>query len=302
MQFSDMLTAPGHSDAMAQSCTILYVSDMLRWIPQSRVTLRWCDVFVCAPDWSWRVGRLPHLDLWYVMEGVGWLDDGQQRTPIGAGDCVLMRRGGAYRAGHDPERPLSFIAVHFDLLGEDGRVLEPPREALPPFLRHMEAGSLLHQILTRALQAYRDGSRAWAHAWLQAALMEVVRQDTRTWPPGLAGDRARAVEAICERIRRHPGRVVRVEDLAAELGVSPEHFGRLFRRFQGLTPRAFITRTRIEAAQTLLLTSSHSITRIAELLGYESPFYFSRQFKAKVGLSPRAFRHGGRRPAERTGD
>ena len=71
-------------------------------------------------------------------------------------------------------------------------------------------------------------------------------------------------------------RTVSVEDLAAQLHVSPEHFCRLFRRLQGMPPRAFITRTRIEAAQSLLLTSSHSITRIAELLGYESPFYFSR--------------------------
>ena len=139
----------------------------------------------------------------------------------------------------------------------------------------------------------KDGRHKWAASWFQTAFMEVIRQDTTTWPPGPLGDQARKIEKICERIRRHPGRVVSIEDLASEIHASPGHFCRTFRRFQGMSPRAFITRTRMETAQSLLLTSSHSVTRIAELLGYESPFYFSRQFKAKVGVSPSAFRESG---------
>lgn len=267
---------------------------MLCWNPEYRTELLWGDVFVCEPDWSWRVRALRSLDLWYVVEGAGWLDDGRQRTPIGGGDCVLMRRGRAYRAGHDPERPLHFIAVHFRLLDGEGQPLDVPAEELPPLIRQMEMGAFFRELLERVVQCYQDGCREWGCAWLQAALMEVVRQDANSWPAGTLGDQARAIEAICKRIRRHPARTVRVEALAAELHVSPEHFCRLFRRFQGISPRTFITRTRIETAQTLLLRSSHSVARIAELLGYESPFYFSRQFKAKTGVSPRAFRNGQR--------
>jgi AraC-like DNA-binding protein len=62
----------------------------------------------------------------------------------------------------------------------------------------------------------------------------------------------------------------------------------------GVSPRTFITRTRIDAARRLLLTSSYSIGRIADLLGYDSPFQFSRQFKARVGIAPKHFRNQGR--------
>ncbi len=269
---------------------------MKRWNPASRAQVVWGDVFVCERDWSWRTRNLPNLDIWYVIEGTGWIEEGTQRTAISAGDCLVMRKGRAYRAGHDPERPLTFIAVHFRLLDAAGRPLELAPGEHPPFVRQMEVGFLVRELLHRAVQCYRDGCLEWAHAWLQATLMEVVRQDTQAFPPGPLGDQMRAIAHECRRIRRNPAHPPRVEELAAELHLSPEHFSRLFRRFQGISPRTFITRTRIEAAQNLLLKSSHPVARIAELVGYESPFYFSRQFKAKVGLSPSAFRRGERLP------
>lgn len=262
------------------------------WIPGSCTIFRWGDFFDCARDWTWSVRALPCLDLWYVTKGVGWISEGKRRQSITAGDCLLLRNGGSYSAGHDPERPLSLIAVHFELLKPGGTRIDPQSDELPPFNRKMEAGGFFQQLLARAVNCHRDGCGEWACAWLQVALMEVIRQDVRTWPTGQLGDQARQIDEICERIRRDPGQRLYVEKLSRELHVSPKHFYRLFRRFQGVSPRAFIIRTRMEAAQMLLLTSSHSVARVAELLGYDSPFYFSRQFKEKVGLSPNGFRQG----------
>lgn len=280
---------------MARARIFMYVSDMPTWVPEGRIEIHSADFFLCGADWSWSVRNLPNLDLWYVTEGVGWIEDAGERFSIGSGDCLVLRRGGSYDAGHDPRRPLNLVAVHFDLLSGHGKRLDPKPDDTPPFIQPVEAATFVRELLERSVHAYRDGCREWASAWLQAALMEVMRQHARTWPAGLIGDQARKIEQICERIRRSPGRAVSVEELAAEMHVSPEHFCRIFRRLQGIPPRSFITRARIEAAQTLLLTSSHSIERIAELIGYESAFYFSRQFKSKVGVSPSAFRRGERR-------
>jgi len=259
------------------------------WTPDSGVSVRWGDFFDCEPDWYWSVRDLPVLDLWLVTGGTGWIADTRSRTAIGAGDCLLLRPGDSYESGHDPEHPLGLIAVHFDLLDADGMALPPPDD-LPPFTRRMEHSELLRELLTRAIHAHKDGRQDAGDGWFQAALLEVERQDARTWPPGLLGEQARAMDEICERIRRDPGADVRVEDLAAETHVSPEHFSRLFHRVQGMSPRAFITRTRIETAQRLLLTSSHSVARISRMLGYRTPYYFSRHFKANVGVAPSAYR------------
>jgi len=268
----------------------MYISDMQIWSPASLIRVNTCDIFTFEPDWSWKVRHLPDFDLWYMTEGAGWVSDGKTRTAISTGDCILMRPGLSYDARHDPEQPLTLYAFHFDLLDESRLRIRVPDEELPPFIRRMDAGGFFRELLNRSVGAYKDGRRKWATSWFQTAFMELVRQDATTWPPGPLGDKARKIEEICERIRRHPGTIVNIEELAGEMHTSPGHFCRTFRRFQGISPRAFITRTRIEAAQSLLLTSSHSVTRIAELLGYESPFYFSHQFKNKVGLSPSAFR------------
>jgi AraC-like DNA-binding protein len=266
---------------------------MSGWLPSARVEICFADVFVCEPDWSWRSPRLRNPDLWYVIEGIAWIEEAASAAPrafIGAGDCVLMQKQRSYAAGHDPERPLSLIAVHFEPLDEAGRSVEIDLPEPTPFVQKMEGGSVVRELLTRAVRSHQDGCHRWAGPWLQVVLMEVLRQRGKTWPPGRFGDRARQIERLCERIRNRPGEPVRIDGLAAEMGMSPEHFCRLFRRLQGLPPRTFITRTRIEAAQRLLLTSRHSVERIAGLLGYGSPFQFSRQFKAKTGVPPSAFR------------
>lgn len=272
----------------------MYISDM-RWTPGASVEMRWGDFFECEPDWYWSVRDLPVMDLWLVTGGVGWISDGRARTPIAAGDCLFLRPGDSYEARHDPNRPLRLIAVHFDVLSSRGEPLDPAPEEFPAFARRMERGDLLRELLSRAIHDHQAGDRPAANAWLQAALLEVQRQDRRVWSPGPLGEAARRIDEICDEIRRNPERDVKVQDLAAEMHVSPEHFSRLFRRLHGIPPQAFITRTRIEAAQRLLLTSSHSVARIARTLGYRSPFYFSRQFKARVGLTPSEFRRGVRR-------
>lgn len=275
---------------MAFLTIFIYFFDMSHWKPTGNVRFRWGSVFECEYDWSWRVRGLPSWDIWYVTAGRGWIADPRQETEISAGDCLLLRRNTPYHSWHDPEQPLSFIAIHFDLLDCNGERLELEPEDYPPFSRRIGAPALLRELLTRAIDLYREEDRERAGVWLQSALMEALRQDAVDWPAGPMGEQAQKIEEICRRIRAHPGRRVRIEDLASELYVTPEHFSRVFRQLHGMSPRAFLTRTRIEAAQSLLMNSGHSIGRVSELLGYESPFYFSRQFKAHLGVSPSEFR------------
>ena len=79
--------------------------------------------------------------------------------------------------------------------------------------------------------------------------------------------------------------------LARAVHYSPVHFGRLFRRFVGETPSAFLIRARMDAAKSLLRGSSASITQIAEYLGYGDVYFFSKQFREKVGSPPSEYRH-----------
>ncbi len=81
-----------------------------------------------------------------------------------------------------------------------------------------------------------------------------------------------------------------LDAMAGEAGYSRSHFARAFAGAYGETPRAYLTRRRIERAKTLLRTANLSVTEICFLVGYASLGSFSARFRELVGLSPSEYR------------
>jgi AraC-like DNA-binding protein len=78
--------------------------------------------------------------------------------------------------------------------------------------------------------------------------------------------------------------------LAREAGYSKFHFARAFATAYGETPRAYLTRRRLERAKTLLRVANLTITEICFLVGFESLGSFSSLFRRVVGQTPSAYR------------
>ena len=72
--------------------------------------------------------------------------------------------------------------------------------------------------------------------------------------PSIAADYAivkRAIEFISTRWREQPT----IDQIAEHVSLSPSHFQHLFRRWAGLTPKAFLQAITIERARELLRDS-----------------------------------------------
>jgi len=85
------------------------------------------------------------------------------------------------------------------------------------------------------------------------------------------------------------------EAMAEKLGVSKEHFIRVFRDGTGISPLRYFTKLKVEAAGSFLADGRLKIGAVAEYFGFESPFHFSRVFKKFTGLSPKEYRRTFRR-------
>ena len=81
-----------------------------------------------------------------------------------------------------------------------------------------------------------------------------------------------------------------LDAMAREAGYSKYHFARTFAIAYGETPRAYLTRRRVERAKNLLRTANLSVTEVCFLVGFESLGSFSSLFRRLVGQSPSAYR------------
>ncbi|MDI3287796.1 AraC family transcriptional regulator [Polyangium sp. 15x6] len=171
---------------------------------------------------------------------------------------------------------------------------DPERLEMPSMLGSVDP--LVQQImlgLARALSAGVPDLYAESAGELLAAHL-LVHHASRPAPrPVSARDtlRLRRVEAF---MREHLGEPLSLETLAQQAGVSRFHLLRLFKRANGETPFARLTRLRIEEAQCRLARGRQSVTEIALACGYQNPAHFASAFRRLVGVSPTSYRRGAR--------
>lgn len=82
-----------------------------------------------------------------------------------------------------------------------------------------------------------------------------------------------------------------VERMAAEVGLSPYHFSRLFRVSFGVAPHRYVLQMRIaRAAHLLRADAQRSIADIALASGFASQAHLSNAFKCHMGQPPARWR------------
>ena len=83
---------------------------------------------------------------------------------------------------------------------------------------------------------------------------------------------------------------LRLEQMAAELNLTPFHFARLFRSSLGTSPYQYVLDQRMRVAKDLLKSGSLSVQAIAGLSGWNSPENFIRSFRQQHGITPQKWR------------
>lgn len=83
---------------------------------------------------------------------------------------------------------------------------------------------------------------------------------------------------------------ISLQDLAARFNYHPNHLARLFLAKYGVTLHQYIIGVRMKRARWLLLNSSETIEKVAEMVGYQDSSAFYRAFLSYFGEAPRAMR------------
>lgn len=135
------------------------------------------------------------------------------------------------------------------------------------------------------------GGRDLARLCARYAVLDSRR---RSQAPYIILNHARRYDPVvvkAERwIKSNLHRELTVEEIAAQVAVSPRTLSRHFRECTGESPRVFVQKLRIETSKALLEGTRLRIDAILERIGYRDGSAFRRLFKRYTGLSPRQYR------------
>ena len=173
---------------------------------------------------------------------------------------VLVEAGGA--PGGAERRALDVSPIDGDLLDATLRLVrasESPRET-----------AVLAPLVTREI-VYR---------------LLVGDQGDRLRHVAVLGGQAHRISEAVRRLHRRFDQPVRMEELAADLGMSASTFYQRFRDVTGMTPLQFQKELRLQEARRLLLEGDLDAATAGYRVGYNDPSHFSRDYKRQFGAPP----------------
>jgi AraC-like DNA-binding protein len=192
------------------------------------------------------------------------------------------------------ERYLQQVAVH------SGYQVEPARAHLEVGFEQMSAALMRRGDLDdKSYIALCDGlERAAAEARsmseLFAAYHRAVADAALAMQRPVPARRERHLRHALEYVHQHYAEPLRLHKVARLAGYAPNHFSALFLKQERVGFAAYVSGVRLEHAQRLLRDTTLSVTRIAELCGFNSVEYFCRAFRLAKHISPQRYRERAR--------
>ncbi|MGQ9472633.1 MAG: AraC family transcriptional regulator [Candidatus Caldatribacteriaceae bacterium] len=159
-------------------------------------------------------------------------------------------------------------------------------------LLELEASTFLS--LAYRLQRESVGNLPWNKLQCQALLEEIVvlllRSYERGSYPYLNADQQILIEQALSIMQSKSHENLKIQKMAQELGISPQHFRDLFRRYVGKSPKEYLTALKLQRSTCMLLHGEYTIADIAFRLGFTSIRQFSKAFRKKMGITPAEWR------------
>jgi AraC-like DNA-binding protein len=191
-------------------------------------------------------------------------------------------------------------------LGCDARPYNPLLGALPRVFKVSDSvdGPLGAYVQIALMESKRPriGSQSVLGRLSELMFVDVIRRYLETLPSDrldwLAGLRDPYIGRALGEIHRNPAANWSLESLARRVAMSRSAFAEHFTRFVGTPPMQYLTNWRMQVAAGQLLSTTDSVTVVANAVGYDSEAAFSRAFKKVVGAPPSEWRKGRETPSQ----
>ena len=230
---------------------------------------------------------------------------GDSIEEIGAYDLVLVTGNGlehAWQQGNCMEPDVREITIQFSDSLLDERLLDRTQFAsIRKMFQKAKLGVAFSMTAIMRVYNYLDGLARMEDRFEQFLVMLKIfyelsqDKDARTLASSSFADvrtdrESRRIAKVKEYISNHYAEDLRLEDLAALVGMVPSAFSRFFRQHTTRTLSSYIIDIRLGNAARLLVDTTTSISEICYACGFNNLSNFNRIFKSRRGYTPRDFR------------
>ena len=245
-------------------------------------------------DWHSIMHTHTCAELFYVVGGQGQFKVPGSLLPVAADDLMIVNPNVEHTEVSLNQSPLEYIVLGVEGLefkaGEDTESgyslfsLRSGRDDILPYLRGM----------LREIETKQKGYEVVCQDLLEVLVVKLMRHTDFS----LTVTQGRQMSKECAVVKRyldgHFKENISLDMLAELAHVNKYHLVHTFRREYDITPINYLIERRIQESKYLLSDTNHSLSQIAQMLGFSSPSYFSQSFRKVTDMSPQEYRKASR--------
>lgn len=235
------------------------------------------------------------IEILYVTEGSARITLEQQEHLLEKGSMIIVNSNELH-SGYCESTPYVCKALS---LNPQNLITDATSQNIlfqPLVIRDKQVDAFIDAIFRECeerLFAYKDNCRALLTqflVYLSRNYMLNVSSDK------ISEKRKRNLERLNQvlcYIDEHSAEYISNKELAKMMYLSEDRFGHLFRKNVGIPPQQYINEIRLQKAKELIQSTSHTITEIARMVGFQDYNNFGRQFQRHYGCTPREAQKSG---------
>jgi AraC-like DNA-binding protein len=227
----------------------------------------------------------------YCTDGAGWLRLQNQEISISRGDVLVIPSNTAHQYESSEDNPWSIYWMHIkgnssndfvDMITRNKTEFSHP-------VNFSEERIRMFNILYSTLEnGYSADNLGFINMSLWYFLSSFLFPEPFLQPYSVT--EKDAIDISIEFMQQNLDMPLTLNELAAEVHISPSHYSALFRKKTGYPPLEYFNHIKIQKACQYLQFTNLQVKEIAYKLGINDPSYFSRFFTNVMGQSPNLYR------------
>ncbi len=256
--------------------------------PEDALRLLYISRDQYSGDWNSSLHTHGCAELFFITGGHGRFRTRREEFPVAIHDAIIVNANVPHTEVSQLDSPLEYT-----VLGVEG--LETMAGAEGYTMLHLRAGweELMNCLLLMLQEAGEalPGYERICRSLLDVVLVRLSRQRDFVLSGEAADTRSsRECDLVRRYIENHFKENLSLDQLAQLAHLNKYYLAHAFRREFGVSPINYLISRRIEESRFLLRETDHTLSLIAQILGFSSASYFSQCFRRVEGISPMEYR------------